>query len=214
MPEVPLQALARMGQTAAIELLNVKRWGVSMKPMDVMPFPPPVGVDIRVVPGWPGYYACSDGSVWSRRNFHGGLRNELRRLRGSRDKDGYAIVALKNNGKVKTRRVAHVILEVFIGMRPDGTEACHFPDPDITNNRADNLLWRRHSENISHKFIHGTVARGLRHGMSKLTPDSVREIRLLRKSGWTYASLGRRYGVAGAHIGLICKGKYWKEEAA
>lgn len=34
-------------------------------------------------------------------------------------------------------------------------EACHFPDPDLNNNRIENLRWDTKSANMQDRIIHG-----------------------------------------------------------
>lgn len=61
------------------------------------------------------------------------------------------------SGGQRTRLLHHLVLEAFIGPRPDGTEACHY-DGDATNNRLSNLRWDSHVENEKDKMRHGTNA--------------------------------------------------------
>ena len=53
------------------------------------------------------------------------------------------------------------------------SEAWHFPDPDPHNNRANNLQWGTHKDNISHKAIHGTQQRFELHHRAKLSEELV-----------------------------------------
>lgn len=162
------------------------------------------------VEGWPGYRVGDDGSVWTCRTNHGKVGTRWRRLKTYQDKDGYPLVGLSNRGVRKTRRLGHLVLEAFVGKRPDGHEMRHFPDPDPANNTLSNLSWSPHTTNIADKTVMGTVARGEAHGMVKLTADSVTELRELRRQGWTYRALGDRFGIALQHARLICLGRYWR----
>lgn len=65
-------------------------------------------------------------------------------------------VDLSKNNKVKKFHIHKLVLTSFVGPCPDGMEACHFPDRDVTNNRLDNLRWDTHSNNEADKLIHGT----------------------------------------------------------
>jgi hypothetical protein len=60
---------------------------------------------------------------------------------------GHQGLLLTRDGKVYSRRVHCLVLEAFVGPRPPGTQACHAPDPDPTNNRLDNLRWDTPSGN-------------------------------------------------------------------
>ena len=64
-------------------------------------------------------------------------------------------VSLHRGGRQSTRLVHHLVLEAFVGDRPDGTEACHW-DGDPSNNELSNLRWDSHKANEADKFRHGT----------------------------------------------------------
>ncbi len=53
------------------------------------------------------------------------------------------------------------------------------------------------------------VLAGARHGMAKLTEENVRDIRKRTKAGTTQASLAHEFGVTGATISGIVRGKTW-----
>ena len=67
-------------------------------------------------------------------------------------KKGYLTVRVGG----RMRLVHHLVLEAFVGPRPEGAEARHFPDRDKTNNRAENLLWGTAQDNSDDRKIHGT----------------------------------------------------------
>ncbi len=109
-------------------------------------------IEYRDIPGYFGYKIGSDGSVWSCRTC-GGYYNKANRLtsrwklkKPHRDR-GYVRVCLRRDGKDCYREVHILLLESFVGPRPQGMQACHDPDPDRSNNRLDNLRWDTQSEN-------------------------------------------------------------------
>lgn len=67
-------------------------------------------------------------------------------LKPERNKNGHLRVTLSSHGET-TRKFVHVlILESFVGPRPDGHVSCHWNDvPD--DNRLDNLRWGTHVDN-------------------------------------------------------------------
>lgn len=167
------------------------------------------------IPQWPGYRVCSDGSVWSCRTSHGQIGSVWRSLRPRPDKDGYLSVTLQWNGERRTAKVAHLVLGAFVGPRPDGAVSRHHPDPDPTNNRADNLLWGTQAENIGDKVSLGRQARGEGHGLVKLTDAQVADIRARYVGGAPNGKpasnareLAAEYDVTPAHIGALVKEKY------
>ena len=69
--------------------------------------------------------------------------------------DARQTVSLHKGGKQRTRLVHHIVLEAFVGPRPEGMEACHW-DGDASNNRLANLRWDTHRSNEADKLRHGT----------------------------------------------------------
>lgn len=166
--------------------------------------------DTRQIDGFPGYVVARDGTVWSQRDFKGGLTAEWHRLSPRPDRDGYLSVTLQHKGERRTVKVAHLVLTAFVGPRPAGGEACHWPDPDPANNAADNLRWGTHRENIADKVRASRQAKGSGHAAAKLTEADVLEIRFLFDSGGvTNRALAARFGVSPNQIGLIVKRKNW-----
>src|SRR6187431_2512347 len=85
--------------------------------------------------GHPKYRVGNDGSVW---RLKGAIPRWVQ-LKGSLDKDGYIVVKLSRGTRYDKYRVHQLVLIAFYGPCPDGMEACHYPDEDRSNNRADNL---------------------------------------------------------------------------
>lgn len=52
------------------------------------------------------------------------------------------------------RRVHHLVLEAFVGPRPEGMEGCH-SDDDPTNNVVTNLQWGTRSHNVLDQVRNG-----------------------------------------------------------
>lgn len=63
-------------------------------------------------------------------------------------------VVLTRDRKLTTKKVPHLVLEAFVGPRPDGLVCCH-NDGDATNNRVENLRWDTHSSNNYDLVRHG-----------------------------------------------------------
>lgn len=96
-----------------------------------------MSVTIKDIPGFPGYRAADDGSVFSNRN-HGG--KAWCKLSGKTDRQGYIVLLFSVAGK-KIHRSAHrIILETFVGPCPEGMEGCH-TNGCPSDNRLSNLRW-------------------------------------------------------------------------
>jgi len=107
----------------------------------------------RPVPGFPNYLVSSDGKVLSlkRRGAPGGIRKTFDH--GS----GHLHVVLLN-GSHNDRHgfmVHHLVLEAFVGPRPQGMECRHL-DGNPANNVVSNLAWGTRSENQLDRVSHGT----------------------------------------------------------
>jgi hypothetical protein len=73
------------------------------------------------------------------------------------------------------------------------------------------LEWKTSKENAADKLVHGTRARGSRHGMAKLTEANVKCIRRLLKTGLlTKVSIAKRFNVTPEAINRIVREKIWR----
>lgn len=69
-------------------------------------------------------------------------------------RNNYPRVSLKRNGKAKSARVHVLVLEAFVGPRPDGMVACH-NDGTHSNNNVTNLRWGTYTDNNRDMVKHG-----------------------------------------------------------
>lgn len=114
------------------------------------------GEEWRPLRGYEGLYAVSSfgrvRSFWRRRE-----GQILRPTHNSHheDRKGYLWVYLKNGIGGHYHMSIHVaVLGAFVGPRPSGHTADHYPDPDTWNNRADNLRWIPAEENRPNAHTH------------------------------------------------------------
>lgn len=76
---------------------------------------------------------------------------KARLLKPGRAKSGHLTVAC---GKGNSRYVHDLVLEAFVGPRPDGMECLHRDDVP-SNNVLQNLRWGTRSENLSEAYANG-----------------------------------------------------------
>lgn len=108
----------------------------------------------RPVIGYEGRYEVSDQGRVRRlpREFTDSIgriyRFEEKVLRPGRNTDsGHVTVFLADKSKKQSSKQVHVlVLEAFVGPRPEGTEACHFNDI-ASDNRLENLRWASRRDN-------------------------------------------------------------------
>lgn len=110
--------------------------------------------------GFEGFYEVSDlGRVRSLprevQNGRGAMVAGGALLSPTADRSGRQVVRLSVRNQATTRLVHRLVLESFLGPRPDGMEACH-GDGNPGNNRLSNLRWDTHESNMGDQRRHGT----------------------------------------------------------
>ena len=140
------------------------------------------------------------------------LSSEGKRLNPWKMGLGYLGVMLRNpeEGTRKKFYIHNLVLLAFVGPCPKGQTACH-NNGVPKDNRLSNLRWDTVSNNMKDKVRHGTQTRGESHPITKLTEDSVKEIRDLYATKWySQSDLADRFGVSRGTIESIVQGKIWK----
>ena len=149
--------------------------------------------------GYEGIYeVSSDGEV---RNMFGKV---LKPWLSSR---GYPALKLWKNKKYFHCYVHTLVIESFVGIRPEGLEVNHI-NGIKSDNRVSNLEWISSSENHKHAYNIGihVAPHGSRHYRSKLNEKKVREI---RKSDESCKSLAVKFKVSACTISQVKTGKSW-----
>lgn len=138
------------------------------------------------IPGFSRYRVSDQGRVWSiERITPNRWGTSTRRpgclLKQHPARDGYPKVnILSDDGQWVNRKIHILVLEVFVGPRPMGTEACHWDD-DHLNARLDNLRWDTRSGNWSDRRRVARPTTGKTHvELSSDRRDALR--RLLRST--------------------------------
>src|SRR5215471_15602953 len=162
--------------------------------------------EYRLVPHFSDYRVGADGSVWSSRSYHG--LSGWRRLRPRKAGKGYWIVTLHADAARRSVYIHHLVLEVFVGPRPDGMEACH-ADGDRTNNALRNLRWDTPVANAADKLRHGTELFGESRPWAKYTEVQIREIRRLGAEGMPSREIALLLGMSAGYVRRILSRKRW-----
>lgn len=108
-----------------------------------------------------GYYEVSDlGGVRSVDRTVRRIDGVVQTIKGAllspmTDNDGRRVISLYKNNKRTARKVHQLVLEAFVGPRPDGMEGCH-NNGNPSDNRVENLRWDTPSNNSLDKQLHGT----------------------------------------------------------
>lgn len=132
----------------------------------------------KEIPEFPGYYATSDGDIWSGPKEK--YRSKIKKLSPRLDRDGYLYITPYRKGKKFKKFVHYLMLCTFIGSRPKGLECRHL-DGDPRNNDLNNLCWGTKKENGADRIKHGTSLYGEKSSTAKLNKLQVRIIKYLLK---------------------------------
>ena len=157
------------------------------------------------IPGFSRYEVSDDGNVRSKTKFKRG------RTMAQHDNGGYRYVGLvPDDGCRQVKVYVHrVVLASFVRAPLEGEQASHL-NGDRADNRLSNLRWERARDNNSRKVEHGTLGAGEKMGTSKLTPQSVLEIRSrYALGGISQRALARQYGISQRQVLSIVKRRSW-----
>lgn len=116
------------------------------------------------------------------------------------------------------RKVHHLVLEAFVGPRPDGAITRHL-NGDSLDNQLKNLVYGTHQENVRDRTDHGNTwhPRGETNPRAKLNAEAVKVIRFFYREGRAIYGmcnkLARAYDVSVSLVSQIGRGIVWDEAA-
>lgn len=119
---------------------------------------------------------------------------------------GYPIVNLCKMGRCKVFFLHVLILESFVGPRPEGYQACH-RDGVRANSTLVNLRWGSVSSNFLDRVTHGTDFAGERNPQAKITNVQAHEVKFA--DGYQ-KDIAARYGITQQTVSDIKRGRIRK----
>lgn len=164
----------------------------------------------KTIPGYEKFYQASDLGRIKRLISHRCKKERI--LKSKETKDKYLQITLHKNGLRKNYLVHRLMLETFIGPRPEGMECRHL-DGNPSNNKLNNLEWSTHKINMKDIIKHKTFVNnflGSKHWKSKLTEQNIPEIRKLHLEGKSDGEIAKIYKVSKVTINNIINKKIWK----
>ncbi len=125
--------------------------------------------------------------------------------------DSYRSVGLRKEG-VKHTTLVHTLVGKHFISNPNNLPELNHLDFDRANNRADNLEWVTHGDNIRYSYINGNRigAKGEDNPKAKHTNESVLKIRELYKTGnYTQNELASMFNDKRNNIAKIILRERW-----
>ena len=169
-------------------------------------------LSVRAIPGYPGYFATSEGVILSFRH-RNGPRKEPKKLNLFTKSDGYLQTQLRRpNGTSRSENVHRLVALAFLA-NPEKKPTVNHKNGLKKDNRVENLEWMTRREQTQHSLnILGvnpaTWTKGNKFA-ARLSIVQVESIREALRSGETGASLAARFTVSTAAISNIRRGKSW-----
>ena len=165
-----------------------------------------------MVPGFENYHVSDQGRIVSKINpgNHKYDSDYSREISLTPNKYGYVIVNLFGNGKKNIPRSVHgLVMEAFVGPRPDRMDIRH-KNGIRDDNRLVNLEYGTRSENMSDAKKHGTLLIEERHHQTKISrEDAVEIIQLCKSRAMPQWKIGDMYGITQQGVSDIFRGKCW-----
>ena len=159
----------------------------------------------KVVKDYPDYEVSNKGRV---RSYKCGY---LHFLKPGKRLPGYLHVVLANKKGSFNKSVHILVLEAFIGLRPNNLVANH-KDGIKTNNNFNNLEWITKSEDVKHARHLGLIPYiriGEQTSQAKLKDGEVWLIKRLLWFEYTQRKVAKMFKVCGSTVGRINKEYVW-----
>jgi hypothetical protein len=161
----------------------------------------------KSIEGCPFYEVSSEGNVRVRPRFSkNGRKLQGRYIPIRKNAGGYLVFSVSVGGVAKTLYLHHVMLEVFVGPRPEGLLVCH--NNGIRDDcRLDNLRYDTPKGNADDTLRHGTRSMGESHPSTRLSDKNCISALNLLREGWSKRRVARYFGVAHTAIVNLSRGK-------
>lgn len=128
-------------------------------------------------------------------------------------RDGYHLIGISGDRKRKIYLLHRLVALAFLP-NPENKPEVNHKNGNKSDNSVSNLEWSTRRENVQHAYDEKLIKKkdiGENHYLSKLTDESVREIRrLYLEKVCNQRELGEMYGVRQDTISDIVRFKTWK----
>ncbi len=154
--------------------------------------------------GYDDYTVDIDGKIFSK-------KTSIHLKQSSSKKDWYKTVSLSSGGVVKTFTVHSIVASHFVPLRIGRNNVNH-KDGNKQNNKASNLEWCTHGENIQHAYDIG-LCKPYWSGITGSKNPNSKKIRQYSKNGIFIEEFGSMVEaelitkIARQNISKVCLGK-------
>jgi len=154
----------------------------------------------RAIPGYQGYYADTEGSIWSTR------RGQMKRLAPCIEtKWGHSHVALHAGVGIPARqeKVGRIVLMTFGRMPEPGEEACHRTG-NPQDNRIGNLRWGTKADNSADRTAQGNAVT-----RRSLSVTDIAKLRIAALIGKSDRALAQQFDISHTQVARVIHGESW-----
>ncbi len=157
----------------------------------------------KEVHGFEDYSISCQGNIFSKK--------AGKELKPFKNHNGYLRISLR--GSTRKNLYVHRLVGGAFLVKKEGMEEINHLDGNKLNNSVTNLEWCTPSQNVQHAYSTGITkpAKGILHHNSKLDPEKVKHIRVLRGNGMTLKSIGDKFGISFSHVRKIVSKGSWRE---
>jgi len=158
---------------------------------------------MTTIKGFENYAVDDQGNIFS---LPKKTRKGIRILKSSVGKNGYPMLDLCKDGKIK-RFLVHRLIAQTLLPNPNNKEQVNHINGNKLDNRLENLEWNTRSENQKHAIKIGLrSAKGEKNSQSKITEQDVLYIRKSEEKG---SILAKKFNISHSSICDIRKGRSW-----
>lgn len=170
----------------------------------------------KQISGYEGFYEVSNlGRVRSVRRTFTRSDGKVKTFQGKilspgKKTNGYLFVGFSRIGKRKAHHIHRLVASAFIP-NPEDKPFVNHKNLDKSDNRASNLEWVTHSQNIQHAKDNGVYDqyKGEGHWLTTLTDDEVIEIFRRAHNGELQSDIAQDYGISQTAVSRIKRHVAW-----